>query len=409
VRFRVLDDEVSPRLLTLAEQLANDCPALERFWAEVQRTETPLIDPIPGDDRSVLVTFLWRASEATRNVVVVCQLNDLDVEGNQMHRLPSTDVWFKSYRVPSDVRQTYWFAPNDSLVSWDAETDWAKRSATWQVDPLNPRVAPETPPGSLLILPDTPAQTWCVSRPSVAKGMVRRHRLPSASLGARRSVSVYTPAGYQPAHGPYPLLVLLDGWAYVHLIPTPTILDNLIADGQLAPLIAVMVDNPSHAARQRDLACSPTYVGFLCEELVPWIRARYHVTTNPRHTLIGGSSLGGLCAAFAGLLRPDVFGKVLAQSGAFWWKPEKEETYEWLAQQFEDRPQVPVDFHLDAGVLELGRKGQAPPTILAANRHLRVVLAAKGYPVDYVEFSGGHDYVCWQGVLPEALVALANS
>jgi enterochelin esterase-like enzyme len=402
------ESDTSPRLLALVAELAGDHTALERFWSELQRCGAPLVDSIPGNDRSVLVTFVWRAGEATRNVVVVCQLNDLDADENQMHHLPGTDVWFKSYRVPFDVRQTYWFAPNDSLVSWDAETNWAKRSATWQADPFNPRAAPETPPGSLLLLPDTPSQPWCASRSDIAKGTVRRHRVPSASLGARRSISVYTPAGYQLARGPYPLLVLLDGWAYVHLVPTPTILDNLISDSRLAPLVAVMVDNPSHAARQRDLACSPAYVDFLSQELVPWLQGRYHVTADPRQTLIGGSSLGGLCAAFAGLSRPELFGKVLAQSGAFWWKPKSDSIYEWLTRQFETRTRVPVDFHLDVGVLEVGRKGQAPPTILAANRHLRAVLEAKGYSVDYVEFGGGHDYVCWQEALPEALVTLSN-
>jgi enterochelin esterase family protein len=325
-----------------------------------------------------------------------------------MLHLPGTDLWFKSYRVPADVRQTYWFAPNDSLVSWEAETNWTKRSATWKADPFNPKTAPETPPGSLLVLPQTPAQPWCVPRPNITKGKIRRHRVPSTILGASRSVSVYTPAVYRSNRGPYPLLLLLDGWAYVHLVPTPTILDNLIADGRLAPMVAVMVDNPSHAARQQDLACSTAFVDFVSQELIPWIQAHYRVVADPSQTIIGGSSLGGLCAAFAGLFRPDVFGKVLAQSGAFWWKPDNEDNYEWLTRQFEVRPRVVVDFHLAVGVLEVGRKGQIPPTILAANRHLRAALEAKGYSVDYVEFSGGHDYVCWQGVLPAALIALSN-
>jgi enterochelin esterase family protein len=400
--------QASPRSLALAHQLADAWPALGRFWSEIEQVGTPLIDPIPGDDGSVLVTFVWRETQETRNVVVICQLNDLDADGNQMDHLAGTDIWFKSYRVPADVRQTYWFAPNDSLVSWDAETNWAKRSATWQMDPLNPNTVPETPPGSLLVLPRTPSQPWCVPRPNSAKGKMHRHRVPSTILGRRRSVSVYTPPTYRSTRGPYPLLVLLDGWAYVHLIPTPTILDNLIADGRLAPMVAAMIDNPSHEARQHDLACSPAFTNFLSQELIPWIHVHYQVATDPSQTIIGGSSLGGLCAAHAGLSHPDVFGKVLSQSGAFWWKPENDSNYEWLTRQLETCPRVRVDFHLDVGVLEVGRKGQIPPTILAANRHLRAVLEAKGYAVDYVEFSGGHDYVCWQGVLPDALSLVAS-
>jgi hypothetical protein len=50
----------SPRSLALAHQLADDWPALGRFWSEIEQVGTPLIDPIPGDDGSVLVTFVWR-------------------------------------------------------------------------------------------------------------------------------------------------------------------------------------------------------------------------------------------------------------------------------------------------------------------------------------------------------------
>src|SRR5215472_2209614 len=101
-------NEASPRLLALTQRLAHNDAAIERFWSEIQEIGIPLIDPIPGDDRSVLVTFVWRADEATKNVVVVCQLNDLDADGNEMYHLAGTDVWYRSYRVPSDVRQTYW-------------------------------------------------------------------------------------------------------------------------------------------------------------------------------------------------------------------------------------------------------------------------------------------------------------
>ena len=45
-------------------------------------------------------------------------------------------------------------------------------------------------------------------------------------------------------------------------------------------------------------------------------------------------------------------------------------------------------------------------TIVAAIRHLRDVLRAKGYDVTYREVGGGHDYVHWRAMLADGLMTL---
>ncbi len=74
--------------------------------------------------------------------------------------------------------------------------------------------------------------------------------------------------------------------------------------------------------RNRELPCNPSFVDFLVQELPPWVRERYHVTTDPAKTIVAGQSYGGLAAAYAGFCHSDVFGNALSQSGSFWWKPE---------------------------------------------------------------------------------------
>jgi hypothetical protein len=60
VRSQETNQLLSPRLAGLQkEKGAGNASAVETFWREVTRQGTPLIEPIKGDERTVLVTFLW--------------------------------------------------------------------------------------------------------------------------------------------------------------------------------------------------------------------------------------------------------------------------------------------------------------------------------------------------------------
>ncbi len=244
-------------------------------------------------------------------------------------------------------------------------------------------------------------------RPGIVAGSVAHHQLRSAVLGNQRSVWVYTPPGLLSSSQPANLLILLDGGSYIHHIPAPTIVDNLLAAGRLAPLVLLLVDSMDTATRERELPCYPPFAEFLAGELLPWAHARYQFAANPARTIVGGSSYGGLAAAFAAFTRPDCFGNVLAQSGSFWWRPAGDPEYEWLARQFVERERLPIKFYLDVGRGEA--QARARPNQLIANRHMRDVLRAKGYCVHYAEHVGKHDYAAWRMSFPGGLLALADS
>jgi enterochelin esterase family protein len=252
---------------------------------------------------------------------------------------------------------------------------------------------------------DAPPQPFVRPRPNAPAGKVEMFRLPSRVLGNERRVWVYTPPGDAPIQQPLGLALLLDGWEYLHFIPTPTILDNMIHGGLIPPLAAVLLAIPD---RGRELSCHPPFVDFLAQELLPFVRERYRVASDPGQTIVAGASLGGLAAAYAGLQRPDLFGNVLSQSGSFWWKPEGDAEAEWLCRQFAARPRAPLRFYLEIGLLEDLPSTADAPGMLTVNRHLRTVLLAKGYPVHYVEFNGRHDFCNWQGGLCDGLSALVG-
>lgn len=402
---------LSPRLQKLVQDMQGDSQAaLDAFWREVSQQGTPLVERMADEEQQVLVTFLWRASEAIGNVVVIGQLGTgQDFAENCMERLCDTDLWYKTYQLRSDLRAAYCLSPNDSLVPYHQVDDWLERTRTWQPDPLNPNqmVVPEhTNPLSTFELPDAPPQPWLVTRIDVPVGTVEETRFYSDVLDNERAVWVYTPPGYETGREACSLLVLFDGAAYLNVMHVTRTLDNLHAGGQLSPLIAVLVDNVDFATRAVELACHPPFASFVVHELLPWMRAHYRLNSDPNQSIVGGFSLGGLAAAYLGFTHPHRFGKVLSQSGSYWWKPAEEAEAEWLTRQFVLAERRPLSIYLDVGLLETEATHDSGPSMLVVNRHMRNVLEAKGYPVRYREFAGGHDYLYWRGSLADALLAL---
>jgi hypothetical protein len=69
--FAPAASSASPRIAALRKQVeARNKAAVVEFWTSIAENHAPLIEPDPADGRSSLVTFVWRAKEETRNVVV---------------------------------------------------------------------------------------------------------------------------------------------------------------------------------------------------------------------------------------------------------------------------------------------------------------------------------------------------
>jgi len=173
-------------------------------------------------------------------------------------------------------------------------------------------------------------------------------------------------------------------------------------------MVAVLIANPNQEARTRELPPNPDFADFLNNELMPWIRENYHVSTDPRQVVVAGSSFGGIASVYAGLRHSETFGNILCQSGSFWWSAPKPEPYtepNFLAKEFVKSPKLPLRFYMDAGSFEVDMDGLGG-SILEPSRHMRDVLLAKGYEVHYQESVGGHDYLSWRGTLADGLIAL---
>lgn len=406
----------SPRIAALQFLLAEgDTSALDLFWQQAAAEGTPLIEPIPGDDQHALVTFVFQGNDKTEHVVLHSEI----LRGMWWNRwsdallyhLPDTDLVYRSYRLPMDMRFVYWLSPNRPLIHVRDDSDGGGDQFL-KPDPLNPRVFVEDLNRSYVEMPDAPPQLWWQFRPQVPTGTVEKRLWHSEILNNDRQVWVYTPPGYTTDHEPYPFLLLFDGNIFTSWIPGPTILDNLLTDGRIPPLVTIMLDSPN---RSEELYCGEGFVDFLARELIPWARQTYHITNDAQQSVVGGVSAGGLTAAFVALRHPELFGNVLSSSGAFNWSKEAYSaelwSYEippedcWLPKQFSACEKLPIRFHLDIGLLE-DQRDHPYTTLLRGNRHMRDVLKAKGYWVHYQEICAGHQYINFRGAFPEGLIAL---
>ncbi len=248
--------------------------------------------------------------------------------------------------------------------------------------------------------------------PNAAKRL-EKATIYDSSYHHSRQIWVYTPPGYDArAAIPYPLLIAFDGSVYQDTMPLPFVLDTLLAAHKAPPFVAVLIDNGGGAERIADLGNAEAMVTFVGNQLIPYVRSRYHVTTDPHRVIATGSSAGGLASAFVALRRPDLVGNVLSQSGAFWRGAEASNgaPYEWLTSYVKSMPKRDVRFFMDVGELEdhatLGGSG---PNFRDATRRFRDALKAKGYEVAYAEVPGGqHAPQYWAPRLPVGITSLAR-
>jgi enterochelin esterase family protein len=400
----------SPRMLQLwKEQRADGAKAIERFAKEMEG-HAPLVEPVANNPQGdVFITFATRVQPDTHYVGL---LSAPTVDGREaaLARFEDTDLFSLTLRIPKDARFTYRLRPGEPFgFGWTQKEAMAAMSTT-KPDVWNPHTFEME---SLVELPSAPTQTWAKRVEGVPAGRVIDRTVHSDILGEDRKVGVYLPAAFDPAGGPYPYVIVFDGDTYGHSsepsVPTPIILDNLIAQGKVPPMLGVLVDSGN--TRNRDLAMSAPFGDFLAKELAPWVRREYRAATDPAKVTLAGSSLGGLAAVYGAFHHPDVFGNALSQSGSFWFAPGLMEEAETMSpfhiapgammREILAAPAQPLRVWMEVRLFEGAGVG--------FNRHIRDVLLAKGYSVNYHEYTGGHDYVCWRGSLADGLIALAGA
>lgn len=394
---------LSPAIARLSAEIAAGGTA-DAFWKETERTGAPLVEP--GPDGKTILTFLYRG--ARRNVRIFGAPSG---DHDEMQRLPGSDVWYRSYLVPAETRLSYKLAPDVPDLPGSARERRIAILATAQADSLNRHPWPGDAPDrfnreSTVVLQAAPAQPW-LDRGQAPGGTTTDGSIASSRLGNSRQITVYRPPGFDASRPDNLLLFVFDGPEYQSKVPTPRMLDAMIAAGVLPPTVAVFVANADRDARARELPGNPAFADFMAEELLPRVLAETGLKHDAARTILAGSSFGGLAAATVAFRHPARFGNAISLSGSFWWHPPGSDpaSPNHVAALFARSPRLPVRFFLSAGLFETGSPSHGDG-ILETSRHLRDVLVARDYDVTYRDYAGGHDYLVWRGALADGLLAL---
>jgi enterochelin esterase-like enzyme len=353
---------------------------LDGWWSALQKDQR--IPLVVGDS----VAFFYRGKAKS-----VDWMGDFNAWGynkefkNKGKYITGTGIWLLRASFPKDARLDY-------KIMLDGRS--------WILDPENAvqqwSGVGGGSPNSELCMPDWKEDPYLIARENIPHGKLETDILFSSKiLGYQITYGVYLPAEFDK-NTKLQSLYVTDGYEYMHpkLGNMVTVLDNLLADKKIRPIVVIFVDqrepaNRSNNKRMEELAMNPKYLDFFTNEFIPYIESHYPVDTQPFNRAIMGSSMGGLNAAFFAFSKPGVFGMAGIQSPAFNIRPQ--------IYTFCNNPEQPIKVSMTSGLISDASEG---------SRKMKGILESNSCAYHYHEVNDGHSWGNWRNLIDDVLVDL---
>ncbi len=277
---------------------------------------------------------------------------------------------------------------------------------------------PQLGPDDKQAYPDPPAG-FNVRREEIPHGTLTEVAYDSKTLGTRRQIGVYLPPGYSSSRK-YPTVYLIHGlgwnnreWTAIRHVEV--VLDNLIADGKVQPMVLIFPNgdstmtladieangpgprmnqgNAQHppegaeaAARggRQGMNMTPWLAPFendLLKDIIPFVDSHYSVYNDRNRRALAGLSMGGGEALNIGLVHPEAFAYV----GGFSAAPDTKSPPDLVPD-----PEVPKKLKLIW--LACGNKDG----LLRVSQGVHAYLKEKGVPHVWNVDGNAHDTPEWQ-------------
>ncbi|MDR3517317.1 MAG: alpha/beta hydrolase-fold protein [Azospirillaceae bacterium] len=272
------------------------------------QVQTPYFTQVASDGT---VTFRLFAPQAKAVSLVYGRLDPSVAKPVPMTRADN-GVWSFAVQLKPDLYEYYFDV--DGFRSIDTGTPWTK---------------PQRQVNSSLIL--VPGSILDIRK--VPHGELRAVTISAQALASERQMYVYTPPGYTDASTPLPVLYLYHGYgdtagSWVQQGRVVQILDNLLAEGKIVPMIVVIPDTETDTAEavpeayvpaERRKLFYPTNAAAADRELIgdiiPYVESHYRARTDAAGRAIAGLSQGGYQALVSGLGHLGTFAYVSTYSG----------------------------------------------------------------------------------------------
>ncbi len=331
------------------------------------------------------VTFIWEGNSAPQ---LISDLNGWDNKPKPFKRVSRTPK-SASAKTISSCSLT---VPRDAYIEY---LFYDPLSGENFLDPLNRQTVSNgfDSRNNFFYMPEAKPSPFSIRRADVRAGTLTRHRVSTGYLqdDGERDVYLYKP----PTNSAVPLLIVYDGYDYLRRAMLTTTVDNMIADKRIGPLALAFLQN-GRSRRNVEYMCSDATITWLDQEILPLARKHLRpldIEEHPSAYGVLGASASGLMSMYTGLRMPEIFGKVLCQSGVF--ELEGRDTAVVDLVHYGHAREIKI--WMDIGTLD---------ELLEDNRRMVALLDKRQYQVVYREFSAAHNFTAWRDDIWRGLEAM---
>jgi enterochelin esterase family protein len=256
--------------------------------------------------------------------------------------------------------------------------------------------------GNSWSLVNVPGAKW-MDENDVPHGALAEVNYHSKALNLFRRMHVYTPPGYEgESSEKYPVFYLLhgasdsdDAWSTVGR--TNFILDNLIAEKHIVPMIVVMPDGHT-PFRAPGGPGRDDFVSDFETDIKPYIESHYRVINDRAHRAIAGLSMGGAQTLNVAIRNLDQYAYIgVFSSGVFRNRNPQSDAQPW--EELHKATLENADLKKDLKLVWFGIGKD--DFLLQTAKDTVDLLKKNNFEVTYKETDGGHTWDKWREYLHE--------